>query len=223
MTAFATPLSDEELMVKTKAGDLTAFDTLVRRHYGRLALYISNVLGNGENAEDLAQETFLRVYYARGRYVPKAKWTTWLRKIAQNLSRDDRRRRHYRVAYSLDEAIALTSATTVSLYESIPDSNAHGPDTILCDQEARTTLRRGLEDLSPKHAEVLRMRVYEEMNYREIADTLGCSLGTVKSRIHYAVRELRSQLRPDAVSTDPTDAFGSADSHAARDPRRALV
>lgn len=185
--------SDEDLMVQTRDGDLVAFEALVSRHRTRLALYIANVLGNIETAEDLTQETFLRAFRARGRYVPTARWTTWVRKIAQNLSRDERRRRAYEPVYSLDEPCAAAH-DGICVSETIADSRQTLPDEELCQRETLSELRHGVETLSPKHAQVLKMRVYDEMNYQEIADRLGCSLGTVKSRIHYAVQELRDRM-----------------------------
>lgn len=197
--------SDEDLMVQTREGDYIAFETLVSRHRTRLALYIANVLGNTETAEDLAQETFLRAFRARGRYVPTARWTTWVRKIAQNLSRDERRRRAYEPVFSLDEPCANVHDALL-IGDTIADVRQTLPDAAICQREMLDELRRGVETLSPKHAQVLKMRVYDELNYQEIADRLGCSLGTVKSRIHYAVQELRDRLFVDAPTL--TDEFG---------------
>jgi len=186
-------VSDEELMMRTRSGDVVAFEELVNRHRVRLALYIANVLGNKETAEDLAQETFIRAYRARKRYVPRARWTTWVRKIAQNLSRDERRRRAHDAFTSLDEP--RSSAYDASpLRDTIADSRVSPADDLLCRNETLEAVRRSLTHLSPKHAEVLRLRVYHDMNYQEIATHLGVSLGTVKSRIHYAVEQLRDIL-----------------------------
>lgn len=186
-------LSDEDLMMRTRDDDMEAFETLVRRHYNRLALYISHVLGNVESAEDLVQETFLRAYRARHQYVPKAKWTTWVRKIALNLTRDERRRQANIYFCSLDDTPQDAVRETLPLHEIISDEDTPLIDRILCDRETACELEHEVANLSPKHAEILRMRIYEEMNYREIADNLGCSLGTVKSRIHYAIEELRAR------------------------------
>lgn len=188
-------ISDEDLMVQTREGNMTAFETLVRRHYTRLALYIANVLGNADSAEDLAQEALLRAFCARERYVPTARWTTWVRKIAQNLSRDEyRRQRHEEFFRSLDEPCLRLLEDSSLLREALVDPSQVPPDVTLCRRETFEELRHMVESLSPKHAQVLKMRVYGEMNYQEIADSLGCSLGTVKSRIHYAIQELRGRL-----------------------------
>lgn len=188
-------ISDEDLMVQTREGDITAFETLVRRHYTRLALYIAHVLGNADSAEDLAQEAFLRAFRARGRYVPTARWTRWVRKIAQNLSRDEyRRQRHEEPLRSLDEPCFPLLEDSSSLRDVLVDPAQVPPDVTLCRREMLEELRNLVESLPPKHAQVLKMRVYGDMNYQEIADSLGCSLGTVKSRIHYAIQELRGRL-----------------------------
>ena len=136
----------------------------------------------------------------RARYVPKAKWTTWLRKIARNLYLDERRRRYNASTHSLDEMRTPAGSTTAfPLYEVIPDLRTPSIDASMCDDELVADMRKHVDHLSPKHAQVLKMRVYDEMNYRDIADVLGCSLGTVKSRIHYAVRELRSRMAEAAT------------------------
>ena len=197
---YSRQLSDEQLMMMTRAGSSEAFGELVERHYDRLAFYIGQVLGDADSAEDLAQETFLRAFRARARYVPKAKWTTWLRKIARNLYLDERRRRYNASTHSLDEMRTPAGSTTAfPLYEVIPDLRTPSIDASMCDDELVADMRKHVDHLSPKHAQVLKMRVYDEMNYRDIADVLGCSLGTVKSRIHYAVRELRSRMAEAAT------------------------
>lgn len=197
---YSQQLSDEQLMMMTRAGSSDAFGELVERHHDRLAFYIGQVLGDTESAEDLAQETFLRAFRARARYVPKAKWTTWVRKIARNLYLDERRRRYNASTQSLDDMrIRVGNTTTFPLYEVLPDLRTPSAETSMCDEERVDEVRKHIDSLSPKHGQVLKMRVYDEMNYAEIAEVLGCSLGTVKSRIHYAVRELRSMMSEAAT------------------------
>lgn len=197
---YSQQLSDEQLMMMTRAGSSDAFGELVERHHDRLAFYIGQVLGDTESAEDLAQETFLRAYRARARYVPKAKWTTWLRKIARNLYLDERRRRYNTSTQSLDDMrIRVGNTVTFPLYDVLPDLRTPSIETSMVDDEEVDAVRQHIDNLSPKHGQVLKMRVYDEMNYREISDVLGCSLGTVKSRIHYAVRELRSVMAEAAA------------------------
>jgi RNA polymerase sigma-70 factor (ECF subfamily) len=107
----------------------------------------------------------------------------------------------------LDESLMNTS-DAIPLRDSIPDPNFVSPDAAICEQETLEELREQIEELSPKHAQVLRMRVYEKMNYQEIADALGCSLGTVKSRIHYAIRELRARLGDDHANPENDGLYG---------------
>ena len=200
MASPARIMTDEELMLQAQSGDRNAFEQLVERHYDHLAFYIGNVLGAGELVEDLVQETFLRAFRARKRYVPRARWTTWVRKIALNLSLDEQRRKRFGVVYSLDDACTRAGIPErCSLYEVIPDCHTPAPDVSACANEEIDQFYAQLSNLTPKHSEVLRMRVQDNLNYREIADRLGCSLGTVKSRIHYAMRELRTRIEADAV------------------------
>ena len=187
-------------MLQAQSGDRGAFEQLVERHYDHLAFYIGNVLGASELVEDLVQETFLRAFRARKRYVPRARWTIWVRKIALNLPLDEQRRRRYGVIYSLDDACVTAGIPErFAVYEVIPDCRTPSPDVAACANEEINQFYTQLEHLTPKHAQVLRMRVQDDMNYREIADHLGCSLGTVKSRIHYAMRELRIRIDANAV------------------------
>ena len=188
--------SDEQLMMEVREGNVHAFDELVERHYDRLVFFLTQMLGGDtETARDLAQETFLRVFRARARYEPRAPWLAWVRKIARNLVYDEQRRRRHGVVCSLEEPqLPGGEQERLSLVDTLADSHTPQVDELLCDLESLDQMRRTVATLSPKHAQVLQMRLYEEMNYQEIASALGCSLGTVKSRIHYAVKELQQRI-----------------------------
>ncbi|GIX07010.1 MAG: sigma-24 [Candidatus Poribacteria bacterium] len=191
--------SDEQLMMEVREGNLRAFDELVERHYERMVFFLSQMLGGDEEtARDLAQEAFLRVFRARERYEPRAPWLAWMRKIARNLVYDERRRRRHGVVCSLDEPqIVVGNGERLPLSEALADEEAPDPGRLLAEAESLEEMRHAIAALSPKHTQVLEMRLYQEMNYQEIAEALGCSLGTVKSRIHYAVRELQQRIGPE--------------------------
>ena len=194
--------TDEELMVRCQRGDKSAFDLLVRRHRNKLIGYIKeNFVDDDEQAKDLAQETFLRAFMATSRYKPIAKFKTWLYRIALNLYRDDyRRRRSQSSVISLYKSYVYSVSDegyeeTYELYETITDSSFLSPEEILEREESRSLLKSAINFLSQKQKAAIKMRFYDRLSYEEIAKRTGCSIGTIKSRIHYAIKELRLKLK----------------------------
>lgn len=190
-------LSDEELMIRCRQGETDKFNTLVKRRERGLIQYIDKLLHDYERAKELAQETFLRAFSARERYQPKAKFTTWLYRIALNLCRDEYRKMSRSPVVSLYETHSYEFSDewekeTYELYESIPDTTIPSPEEALEQEEQQALLKAAIDSLAPKHRTVLIMRIYEELEYAEIAKRLGCSIGTVKSRMHYAMEALKS-------------------------------
>jgi RNA polymerase sigma-70 factor (ECF subfamily) len=178
---------DQTLVTAAQRGDQAALDALVRRYHGPLAQFLDRMLGDPEAAGDVAQETLLKMIRALPRYQPRAKFSTWLYTIATNLARDHLRRSRHRDRWqqSLDD----------------PD---HGPDEpatehgLVADRAVltltREDVRRALETLSPEHRAVMLLHYFEGLSYKEIAQALGCTIGTVGSRLHYAIRHLRRQF-----------------------------
>ena len=193
-------LSSEELMQLCRRGETDAFNILVKRHQNRLIDYIDRILIDEERAKELAQETFLRAFMARERYEPDAKFTAWLYRIALNLCRSELRRLKHRrtiplyqpYSYPLSEG---EDRETYELHESIPDTTIASPDDVIEKIEREEALRISIDLLPEKQREVLVMRVYHQLDYAEIARKLGCSIGTVKSRIHYGINALRAKLK----------------------------
>lgn len=203
-------LSSEELMLQCKRGNYQAFDVLMKRHEGGLIHYFGDRLSyratDGERpqtdwakAKDLTQETFFRAFNARERYVPKAKFTTWLYRIALNLYRDEIRRRMQRPTVSISTEFSYEDSEgnvdTYELHETIPDDTLPSALEVVEREEQIRLLESAIHDLKPKHRRVLTLRYFEEMEYAEIAQKLGCSIGTVKSRLHYAAQALRGKVR----------------------------
>jgi len=207
-------LSSEELMQLCRQGETDAFNILVRRHQNRLIDYIDRILIDEERAKELAQETFLRAFMARESYEPSAKFTVWLYRIALNLCRSELRRLKHRRTIPLYQSYSYPLSEdgdreTYELHETIPDSTIPSPDDVIEKMEREEALKAAVELLPDKQREVLVMRVYCQLEYAEIAQRLGCSIGTVKSRIHYGINALKMKLKEaeeldDTISPPPS-------------------
>ena len=179
---------DRTLVVEAAAGDLDAFDTLVRRYQTRLVNYALAIVRDTGEAEDVAQETFIRAYRSLGRFRGESSFKTWLYTIATNTARTalERRRRRERVGgQSLDDDAQTFCADAVP--SGLPDA-----ETTLV---ARDTIDRALATLSDHLRVAVVLRDVEGLDYKEIAKVTGVPIGTVESRIFRARHRLRTLLR----------------------------
>ena len=171
--------------------DERAFAQLVRRWEGPIQRLGARMTGDVHRGEDLAQETFARVFAKRKDYQPSGKFSTWLWRIALNLCYDELRRRQRREESSLDgmcgEAVA---ALEVFVAPEPP------PDKSLEDQERSELVRSALMQLSEAYRTVLVLRHYENLKFREIAGVLDVPEGTVKSRMAEALTQMGRLLKP---------------------------
>jgi len=170
--------SDEDLMVRVQAGDSQALATLVGRWRGPLYAFLWRRAGDG--ADDLFQESWIRVARARDRFDTSKRFSTWLFQIANNLCRDRWRR--------LD---ARRRALNALREESLAGDGSAPPPALPEDRR----LERRLAELPERLREVLVLRYYQDLGEAEIADVLGIPRGTVKSRLHAAVRAARELLQ----------------------------
>jgi len=190
--------ADEDLMLRAGRGDEPAFEELVLRHQGDLAAFIRRFTGDAGRAEDLAQETFVKVYLAAARYEPRAKFRTYLYTVARNLCLDAAKKTGRRPSeVSLDAPVGR-SDDGVGLADLLGGPAPKGlPD------EDSDLIERALARLDDKHRDVVVLSVYQEFKYQEIAEVLGISEGTVASRKNAAMRKLREILtRLDAEKAD---------------------
>lgn len=191
------PCSDEALMLRYKEGDTEAFSVLVAKYKASIVRYANYLLADPDQAEDIAQETFLRILRAAKRYEPKARFTTWLYRIAANLCYDELRKRGRHPFVSLDEEMVCgdeEDAEMIRRYEIIADLKTRPPDQALQEQEMTRTIEGAMNGLSGSHRHVIHKRMVEEWSYAQIAEEMATSEGTVKSRVHYATRKLREDL-----------------------------
>jgi RNA polymerase sigma-70 factor (ECF subfamily) len=175
--------SDLELMLAVKAGDRTAFEQLYRRYRDRLYAFLVRYTGDPSSAQDLFQETFLRVFRYRARYEPRAAFATWLYTIARNLFLDSVKRAGTTGTFMEPETATL----------SIPDPTP-GPLETLAQEEAEAVLRRAVASLAEEDRAILLLSRFEGLRYQEIAEIMGISEGSVKVRAHRALQALRRVL-----------------------------
>lgn len=189
---LATADDDLSLLKRSQDGDASAFDELVTRHREKIYMLAWQIVRNEEDALDLTQETFLRAWRSLPRLQLReaVSLSAWLRRIVTNASIDLFRRRRSRPQAELEDAplkIDPASRTTPSAGE-IPGKNA--------DRELiRARVSEALEKLSPEHRMVIVLKEIEDLSYAEIARAVGCSAGTVMSRLFYARKHLQNLLR----------------------------
>ncbi len=182
--------TDEELMRAVQAGDEAAFALLYRRYERRLLAFLVPYVGDTALAEDLLQETFLRVFRQRSSYEPRAPLRTWLFAIARNLALDQlRRRRTRREPTPPSGEASQVEADPEKLPNPAPDALG-----ILAGREAATALRAELLELPEEDRAVILLSRLEGLRYWEIAEVLGSTEGAVKVRAHRALLTLRKRL-----------------------------
>jgi RNA polymerase sigma-70 factor, ECF subfamily len=184
--------ADEVLMVAYQKGDVRAFELLLTRHRRPVFNFILRYVGLRETAEDLLQETFLRVIKGAEAYQRQAKFTTWLYTIARNLCVDQSRRAKHRKAQSLD-APMNSSPDSGTLLDVIP-ANEMASDRQTVSKELQIRMHEALGRLSEEQREVFLMREFLDMPFKEIAQVVGVPENTVKSRMRYALEKLRLEL-----------------------------
>jgi RNA polymerase sigma-70 factor (ECF subfamily) len=182
--------SDMERLAK--GGD-AALNSLMDRHAEKLFHYLVRQLGNAQDAEDLAQESFVRVYQNRARFDPAQKFTTWLYTIATNLGRDRLRYRARHPTVSLQ-----TEDETESPLESHLPAETPGPREQLEQRETAEAVRRALAILPEELRTPLILSEYEGLSHADIAQILRCTSKAVETRLYRARNKLRQTLAPGA-------------------------
>ncbi len=177
-------------MARLAGGEDAALNRLMERHAARLFHYLVRSLQNEEDAADLAQEAFARVYQHRTRFDPRRKFSTWLYTIATNLVRDRYRWRSRHPQVSLDAADGVTETP---LKETLRAADP-GPDGALEAGERAAAVRRAVSALPPELREPLVLAVYEGQSQAEIGTVLGCSAKAVETRLYRARQQLREAL-----------------------------
>jgi RNA polymerase sigma-70 factor, ECF subfamily len=188
--------SDVQLMLDVKAGDEHSFELLLQRYRTPLVNFLYRMVRAREEAEDLAQEVFLRVYRARKDYVPSAKFTTWLFRIATNLALNSvRDNRHQRMEISLDAPITVDAEDgdekALDIAEKHPNIEQY-----LVEEARKKMIRHAIDKLPEKQRAAVLLHKYQELDYGDIAKILECSESALKSLLFRAYETLRVELAP---------------------------
>ena len=177
-------MDDTQLMVSVQQGNPMAFKTLVER-YKKKAYYTAlRLVGNPDDAYDISQEAFVRVYNARRRYDRAQPFYAWFYTILSNLSRNHLRKRTIRLNYAV---------RTMRLRRRDPELY-NSPEYILEADETKKAVWAAIGKLSFEHREIIILRHFEDLSYEEIAQLLGIAVGSVMSRLYYARKKLKDLL-----------------------------
>jgi RNA polymerase sigma-70 factor, ECF subfamily len=178
---------DLRLMRLVGRDDTNAFEELIEKHQALVAGTVARMLGSNSDVEDIAQQVFIRVWKSARRYVPRAKFTTWLLKITRNLVFNELRRTKRRAHVPLQPEAGA---------EDLPlkDDINLAPDASLLEMELRRTIEEAILQLPETQRMALVLRRYEQLSYEEIADVLDLSVPAVKSVLFRARSELRTRL-----------------------------
>src|SRR5438876_1818703 len=178
---------DVRLMRLVSQGDTSAFEELVERHQALVAGTVARMLGSNSDVEDIAQQVFIRVWKSARRYVPRAKFTTWLLKITRNLVFNELRRTKRRAQVPLESEASADEPA-------LKDESNPAPDASLLEVELRKAIEEAIMHLPETQRMAMVLRRYEQLSYEQIAEVLDLSVPAVKSVLFRARTELRSRL-----------------------------
>jgi RNA polymerase sigma-70 factor (ECF subfamily) len=186
-------VSELDLVRRCQAGDTEAFDELVTRYRTRVFGMIYNMVHSEQDAWDLAQDTFVKAWKSIERFRGHSSFYTWIYRIVMNVTIDWLRKKKVKGGGpEFDDAVQLKEIDPAS--KTVPKADAL-PYQTMERGEIRARIESAIAQLSPEHRAVILMKEIEEMQYHEIAETLGCSIGTVMSRLFYARKKLQNLLK----------------------------
>jgi RNA polymerase sigma-70 factor (ECF subfamily) len=186
-------VSELDLVKRCQEGDSEAFDQLVTRYRTRVFGMIYNMVHNEQDAWDLAQDSFVKAWKSIKRFRGQSSFYTWIYRIVMNVTIDWIRKKQVKgTGAEFDDSIQLKeidpASKTMPQAEALPyERMQHG--------EIRAQIDKAIAQLSPEHRAVILMKEIEDMQYHEIAEALGCSIGTVMSRLFYARKKLQNLLK----------------------------
>jgi len=194
------PASDDrQLVEEARSGSQAAFRALVERHQRKVYAMALSMLRDPDAARDVVQDAFIKVYQHLAEFQGASGFYTWLYRIAMNLCIDRARRDKRFVKVEFDDAIARDEE---AIAEVAPHRLGFDPARALADREIRERVAQALEKLSPTHRTVIVLREVDGLSYKEIAQAMRCSEGTIMSRLFHARKRLQEMLRGLVEQTD---------------------
>ncbi len=187
--------ADADLAVvrRVQAGDVAAFDDLVRKYRARVYSVVYHLTSNREDAADLTQDAFIRAFQSINRFQGQSSFFTWLYRIAVNATLTHLRKNRLRTFFSF-EKLDHEDAVSAEVISALTD--ASGADRETFARELQEKLNEAMQKLSIKHRTVITLFEIDGLSHQEIAEVMDCSVGTVRSRLHYAKQLLQSELQP---------------------------
>ncbi len=182
--------ADYAVVKQVQAGDVAAFDRLIVKYRERVFGVIYNLTANREDASDLAQDTFIKAFQSINRFQGNCSFFTWLYRIAVNTSLSHLRKNRLRTFFSLEKI--HEDGTNTQILEQLTDKKGADRDTYLL--ELKEKLNEALQKLSIPHRTVITLFEIDGLSHSEIAGIMGCTEGTVRSRLHYAKQFLQGEL-----------------------------
>jgi RNA polymerase sigma-70 factor (ECF subfamily) len=194
----AEPDDDFQLVSRAQNGDLNSYDALVTRHRARIFAMIRNMIHQEADAWDLTQEVFIKAWQALPRFEAKARFSTWLFRIAHNAVYDWTRKRRIESVGELNDEIFDRERIDPASFTTPAGGSA--PDHTLAQGELRAKIAAALEKIPPDQREVVLLKDVQGLSYKEIATVMSCELGTVMSRLYYARQKLQTLLKDEYES-----------------------
>lgn len=189
------PKDEPALVAEAIAGSEYAFQTLVERYQRPVFSLVARMVKDRGIAEDVTQEVFVKAWRALPRYDPKRRFASWLFKIASNAAIDQLRRKQLPTT-----PIETADPDRSSILDRVADERSESPDTLVKRRELSAALEAAVAALRPEYRLVILLRFREDLPYRDIAEATGMPLGTVKTNLRRARREIEERLRKDGVA-----------------------
>ncbi len=185
--------SDMEIVRRVQAGDVAAFDRLILKYRERVYGIVYNMTSNREDAADLTQDAFIKAFQSIHRFGGQSSFFTWLYRIAVNSTLSHLRKSRLRSFFSL-ERVNSDEPVSREIIAALTDKTGVDRDTFV--RELQEKLNDAMQKLSIKHRTVVTLFEIDGLSHQDIAEVMNCSVGTVRSRLHYAKQLLQAELQP---------------------------
>ena len=184
--------ADRAIVQRVQAGDVEAFNSIILKYRERLYSVIYNMTGNREDTADLTQDAFIKAFQSINRFAGHATFFTWLYRIAVNSTVTHLRKNRLRTFFSLEKIVEEDKSAQV--IAALTDKSGVERETFV--KELQEKLNDALHKLSINHRTVITLFEIDGLSHTEIAEVMDCSVGTVRSRLHYAKQLLQAELQP---------------------------